>query len=106
MENLRNQITNNLLIKEFPKEFHLISLATLNTLEQDLHATSPKFALFLGMDARGVNDSTLMAMADKIFLLGSGISLCLGTGQRKDRTPVRSNSDEELSRERYRSNTK
>jgi hypothetical protein len=70
MENLRNQIANNLPITESHKEFHFITQSTLNALAEEINTASPNFALFLSMEARPVNDSTIMATADKLFSKG------------------------------------
>jgi hypothetical protein len=77
MENLRNQIARDVPVNEFNREFHFISLPTLNTLAEEIETSSPHFALFLGTDASTVNDSTLMVVADK--LLSKGLAyLCAG----------------------------
>ena len=70
MENLRNQVASDVPVYEFNREFHFISLPTLNTLAEEIETSSPHFALFLGMDASEVNDSTLMVVADKLFSKG------------------------------------
>jgi hypothetical protein len=70
MENLPDQINRNPLVSQLDKDFHFISLPTLNTLAEEIKTNSQNFVLFLGMDARTVNDSTIMTMADKLFSKG------------------------------------
>ena len=79
MENLRNQVAASLSVSEFNKEFHFISLPTLDALAEEIKTASPNFALFLGMDARSVNDSTLMFVADKLFSKGLAYLCAWGT---------------------------
>jgi hypothetical protein len=70
MENLRNQIASDAPVSELNKEFHFISLPTLNAVAAEIETISPNFALFLGMDARTMSDRNLMVMADKLFSKG------------------------------------